>query len=170
MDCYKQFSFYLKKQNAYLVGPGFTRFSDGLSLGWVLKDSTTQSIFNIEGFKNINLYGVKMIGNIQSLVTGNHGIVDDYNFNLSITGTTPKISGIFTTNGYNISTSSTNIQLGKYDNTVMFSDPIQSCTQIKINEFEAQGYVPETFAGIDLEMNLTFYFYYKFEGEDFALL
>ena len=171
MDCMNQFQFYIAKTTSYTSASGIeTRFSDGLSLAWVIKDNLTISTFKIEGFKNINLYGIKMMGNVQSPVAGYHGIVDDYSFNLGITGTTPKISGTFTTNGYNISTGSTNVQLGKYDSTIMFSDPIQSCREITINDFQAQGYVPESFVAVDLEMTITFYFYYKYEGEDLAFL
>jgi len=157
MECYNQFSFEINRTTSYTSASGLeVRFSDLLSLGWVIKDSTTQSTFKVEGFKNINLYGVKMMGNIQSPIIGYHGIVDDFGFNLAITGTTPKISGTFTTNGYNVSTSSSNIQIGKYDNEIIFSEPIQSCTQISINNFQAQGYVPESFVAVDLEMLLTF--------------
>jgi hypothetical protein len=167
MDCFNQFQFNIQNNTTYLSGVTSNRWTDGDNKGWVILDNSTLSTFNIEGFKNINLYGVKMLGNVQSVVAiGNRGIVTDYNMDVEITGTVPKISGTFTTNGYNINTSTPNIQLGKFQNTIMFSDPIQSVSQIKINNFKAQGLVPESGIGINLNMFLTFYFYYRYEGED----
>ena len=142
-------------------------WSIGSQHGWIVNDASDQSDFKIQGFKNIDLYGVKLVGNIQCPIAGgNKGIVDDYSFNISLTGQTPSVSGIFTNNSYSVDSNVNEIRLSKYQNEMIFADPIKSCTDISLNTFSAQGYAPNN--STDLTLNLIFqvYFFYKYEGEE----
>jgi hypothetical protein len=172
MDCYNQFQFYIAQQRTFSTADStYSSWSDSLNQGWVVRSDLNTSVFKVQGFKNINLHGVKMVANIQSgIATANKGIVDDYKFFIELTGQTPSISGEFTTNGYGITTNTNDVFIGKYNNEMMFAEPIKSCTEIRIHEFQAQGYVPANSNSLTLSLFVQFYFYYKFEGENEDLL
>jgi hypothetical protein len=168
MDCFNQFQFYIAQQKTFTTAANtLAVWSDSLTKGWIVNDANSTSDFTIQGFKNIDLYGVKLVANIQCPIAGgNKGIVDDYSFNISLVGQTPTVSGIFTTNDYAASTNVNEVRLTKYQNEIMFSDPIKSCTNISVNTFSAQGYVPNNTTDLTLNLILQVYFYYRYEGEE----
>jgi hypothetical protein len=172
MECFNQFQFYIEQQKTFTVAANtFTGWAQVNNYSWVVNTPEVTD-FKVEGFKNINLYGVKMNGFVQSPVStsGDLGIVDDYALRIQLFGTTPTISGIIGTNDYNIKLSTNEVRLGKWQNEVMFRDPIRSCTDIRISAFSAQGYSNQLLTSIKLNVILQVYFYYKYEGEDEDLL
>ena len=130
------------------------------------------SVYNIQGFKNIDIYGVKMLGN----VTGGHGgvkcaVVTDWGFNISLDGTPPLISGIKSTSpdGWGLKSLPPDIltfPLSKTANSIMLSDPITSVKSISFNYMDAQGIGAEFLNQVQLYYALNFTFYYKYEGEE----
>ena len=170
--CLNQFQFYLAQQRNFTTGGStYATWGDTFNQGWVVNDSTNETEFQVQGFKNIELHGIKLVGNVQCPITGgNKGIVDDYAFNFVLTGQNPSISGTFISNGYAVDQNVNEIRLTKFQNEIMFPDPIKSVTNIKIQNFQAQGYVPNNANTLTLNLILQIYFYYKYEGEEFAFL
>ena len=169
MDCLNQFQFYVQKTTTFTTASGeFTTWTPvGGSSSWVVKSGANNFIFDIQGFKNIDLYGIKILGDIQSGTGGvSQGIVDDYNFRCYLSGEFPSVSGIFTSNTYNALTIPTFCSLSKYQNEITFIDPIKSCKTIEVSVFSAQGINPRSATQIILDVNFNIYFYYKYQGED----
>jgi len=167
MDCLNQFSFEIDRGLTFSTAAGnFTPWVSGTVNNWIVQSTVNQSDFLIQGFKNINLYGIKLQGVVQSNLALNKGIVEDYSFVIQLTGQVPSISGVFTTNTWNANLYSNGVNLGKYQNEIMFGEPIRSLSQINLNYFSAQGINNESLLNIRLDFNLKFYFLFKYEGED----
>ena len=171
MECLNQFSFWAAKSTNFTAASGtFSPYAVGTDNAWIVSSGINSSIFQVEGFKNINLYGVKLISSVQSSIAGNKGIVENYDLQILINGTEPQIGGKFSVNDWGITQDITLLTLGKYANEVNFTEPIQSVKSIRVNVFSAQGYSAQSLISIDLDIIFQLYFYYKFEGEEFAFL
>jgi hypothetical protein len=171
-DCLKQFQFGIINQRTYSTASNtFVGWTTGTSNNWMVASGDSTD-FTIQGFKNINLYGIKMQSYVQSPLGGNYGITEDFSWTLKLTGEKPSISGVFGTNSYNASLYPIDLRLSKYENTIMFAEPIKSLSKIEIFNFVAQGYGNNSLLNIKLDLEATFYFLYKFEGEEeqFAFL
>lgn len=134
---------------------------------WVINQQGS-SVYFIEGFKRINIYGIEMTGSVQTTLGPNDGaIVDDYQFGVSLGGQIPLVSGSIqaSPNDWAINQDNAAFDLGKYSNKVYFASPIQGVTSIGFNQFKAQGQNGETLNSINLDISLQFQFYYKFDGE-----
>ena len=167
MDCLKQFQFGISTARTFTTAASnYIPWTVGTDNYWVVQSGVDTSDFTIQGFKNINLYGIKLQGYVQAPISGNFGIVDDFSWNLKLTGEKPSISGVFTTNNWNVSLYPLDIRLTKYQNSIMFSEPIKSLSQIRVSNFGAQGYANNNLLNIRLDVEANFYFLYKFEGED----
>jgi hypothetical protein len=124
------------------------------------------SEYNIQGFKNIDIYGVEMISSVQTYGPTSKAIVEDYSFIFNLNGQLPLIGGsISATNFWSISDSSVRFSLGKYTNKLTFTSPLKSVSNVQIIEFKAQGNNAEAINSINLATEIQFVFYYKFEGE-----
>ena len=135
--------------------------------------SGANSFYNIEGFKNIDIYGMQVVGS----VTGNPGnatkcgLVTDWQLLIGLDGNPPLVSGSKTASpdGFNLITSGTSLtyyHLGKYANILTFQDPLKSVKQIVFAALYAQGNGAEFLNEVALSYTLTFTFFYKYEGED----
>lgn len=130
------------------------------------------SIFDINGFKNVNIYGMQINGS----VIGGHGgtkaaVVTDWAFNISLDGTPPLISGQkrSSPNGWGLNTTGaaiTSYYLSKNTNSILLSDPITSVKSINFNSIDAQGIGAEFLNEVQLYYAFNFTFFYKYEGED----
>jgi hypothetical protein len=172
MECYNRFQFYISQTKTYDTAGGSLGAWNTLNgSGWVINDATQRTDFLIQGFKNINLYGIKLIGTAYTPVaTAAHAILEDYSLNFSLTAQTPSISGVYTINDYNAVSYTNEVRLSRFQNEIMFLDPIRSLTNISFNIFSAQGYSPQLLTDVRLSLNFTIYFFYKYEGEDLAFL
>jgi len=167
MHCPKEFNIALSIGKTYSTANGnFVTWVQNLDNQWVVEEGVETSIFQIQGFKNINLHGVKLQGYVQSPISGTYGIVEDYVFGFNLVGQSPSISGVFSTNNYNASLVSQEFRIGKYQNNIMFSDPIKSLTEIRLNYFGASGWKNSSLLNIRLDLVVKFYFIYTFEGEE----
>jgi len=167
MDCLKQFQFGISTARTFsTASSNFVTWTIGTENYWLVQSGVDTSDYSIQGFKNISLYGVKLMGSVQAPLSGNFGIVEDYSWNLKLTGTKPSISGVFTTNNWNVNLLPLDLRLSKFQNTIMFDEPITSLTQIRVSNFGAQGYGNSSLLNIRLDVEANFYFLYKFEGED----
>jgi len=126
------------------------------------------SVYLIQGFKRIDLYGIEMIGSIQTTLGPNDGaIVQDYQFQIGLNGQAPLVSGVVqpTPNDWNINPNQATYDLGKYTNKLMFETPFTGCQSIGFNQLKVQGNNGETLNSINLDIRLQFQFFYKFDGE-----
>ena len=142
---------------------------------WTLKNTPNgvDSLYNLTGFKNVNLYGASVNGYVRGEGTSatKCAVVQDWMFFILIDGNAPLISGStsVTRNGFNLYTQDPAVSyynLGKYTNSIMLSDPITSVKSITFDSIFAQGVGAEFLNSIDLNYRLNFTFYYKYEGED----
>jgi hypothetical protein len=135
----------------------------------ILPDATS-STYLIEGFKNINLYSVEMVGMCQTNVanvSGTSCTVNDYGIFLTLDGLLPAVSGVNAPlNNYAINSNFNKMSLTKFTNKLNFETPIQSLKSVKFNNLFAHGQNAESSTEINLQVNLTFIFNYKYEGED----
>lgn len=168
MNCLSQFSIYCNTTTTFSIANGdFMTWTVGTTNSWCVISQANNLIFDVQGFKNIDLYGIKVLGEIQGKVSGaKQGIVNDYKFRFLISGQPAAISGQITSNNYGASLTTNTLSLGKHQNEIMFADPIKSCKQIEINVFSAEGINNRSLLDITLDLNLTVYCYYKYEGED----
>lgn len=166
-DCLKSFQINISQSQAFTNNDYRTWGSAG-NYHWVL-NSSNNSIYSIQGFKNILIYGVEMVGSVQAnnLATSTKGIVTDYGFNVILDGQYPTINGLVspTTDFWQINPNQKRIALTKYQNRYNFFAPVISPKTITFNKLFAQGNNAEDSATLNLSYDLTFNFFYKYEGE-----
>jgi len=176
MNCLESFSFYSSGNDAIGSFEGLVSWGTTASNGWIVNSLGSSSTFNIEGFKNINVYGIEVIGFVGAKTGGGFGgIVTDWAFTLQVNGTVPQVSGNITTspNYFAMSTSAAdldNVVLSKFKPSIQFASPIQSVKTIQIDELYATGTNLETLGSLRLAWSVTYVVYFKYEGEDLAFL
>jgi len=179
MDCLRNFSLTINAFNNYTAASGdFTVWGGPLNFSIV---DTRSSIFEIQGFKNINIFGVDMVGNISSAYgpaprTLNAN-VKDYEISVLLNGSIPLPIGLIgATNTFPIILNNTPIQqtsvLSKYKPFVKFESPIQSVKSITLENLKIFGDHVQNAGQVNMGYTLQFVFYYQYEGEDleFAFL
>jgi hypothetical protein len=174
MECMRSFSFSTNLTNTITTASGeLKQWAIGNNHYWQVYTNgslTLPSIYNIQGFKNISVYGIDAIGDIQTQQNiGIDGVVvENWTIDVSIDGQQPLVGG-FTTGGYyNIDSTlpDNNIfALGKYTNSIKFATPIISATSIRLGRTRASGIGYQTLGSINLSYKVNFIVYYKFEGE-----
>lgn len=133
------------------------------------------SVFNIQGFKNVDVYGVDVIGAVLTdlsagALTGGV-VVEDWGFEIVIGGALPLVSGVVQTtpsNFWNLQTAGTPAQtfsISKNTNSIKFADPINSVKFINFEALLCQGSGAQTLGTIALDYDISFIVYYKYEGE-----
>jgi len=172
MDCLRSFTLNLN-QNFSFVNPQYLAWNTsgtGTNLPWTVESGVSSSIFtvfNIEGFKNIDLYGISLVGNCYptNATASRQGIVNDWGLNLFLTGNPTIIGGNFGVNNFGFNQDGNNIALTKYQNIYKLANPVKSVTRIQIDFLRASGIQFESSTGIDLTFDLSLIVYYKYEGE-----
>jgi len=150
--------------------------SVGGELYWTLDTdvTVTQSQFTIEGFKNIDVYGIELVGGVKSnsSAANSWGVVNTWGFQLYCNGNIQQVSGFIkpapTPNFWNIKTSGDDPRIFNFTNTKSsFSliNPLTSLKGIGFNNLQAEGFGAQTAGQINLEWDLNFIFYFKYEGE-----
>lgn len=169
MDCLRSFNFQVDTDSTF-SGAAVKQWTVGLDQTFWSVTGGTLSTYNIEGFKNINVYGIDLIGSLTSKTSvGTAGvIVDDWSIDITVGGQIPLIGGNVTAspNFYNISADTANnkiFPLSKYSNSVKFASPIQSAKFIQLGATNAQGTGFQTAGSVNLYWNWNFIIYYKFE-------
>jgi hypothetical protein len=171
MDCLRSFSLTILDQKTY------TSASSALTV-WGTNNSfavysTDSSTFLIQGFKNINVFGIDMIGNVSSAY-GSAPRVDnanatDFEIGVQLVGQIPQPIGIIgSPNDFPIIQNTFIEQintLSKYKTSVKFSTPIQSVKSISFYDFKAFGSHVQNILQVKMGYQLQFIFYYQFEGE-----
>jgi hypothetical protein len=171
MDCLRSFNF-SARINTNLSGTDVKTWISGGQHAWAIQAGSLSSVYNIQGFKNINVFGIKAIGSVQSLEGAPTGgvVVNDWTIDVTLNGQRPIIGGNIdvSPNSYSVDLNSTNnliFPISKYSNSVEFGDPYQSVTSIVLGGTTATGYGWQTLSNVNLLWLLNFVVYYKFEGE-----
>lgn len=172
MECMKSFSLTTTAKNTYTTAAGNLSVWGGINNFQIY--GTETSIFEIQGFRNINIFGVDMTGNVSS----NYGIAPrinnanafDFEVNVRLNGQVPIPIGVIGgSNDWPLIVNNNFIQqqftLSKFKPSIKFASPIQSVTQIDFYDFKASGEHAQSATQIDMGYFLQFTFYYKFEGE-----
>jgi hypothetical protein len=171
MDCLRSFSLTILDQNTY------TSASSALTV-WGTNNSfavysTDSSTFLIQGFKNINVFKIDMIGNV-STAYGSAPRVDnanatDFEIGVQLVGQIPQPIGVIGVPNDLPIIQNTFIEqiytLSKYKTSVEFSTPIQSVKSISFYDFKAFGTHVQNILQVKMGYQLQFIFYYQFEGE-----
>jgi hypothetical protein len=170
MNCLKSFT--IHSSSNINTSAGKIWLQNGNSY-WIL-DTNLSSSFIIEGFKNINIHGVEIIGALEGNTSGSdRAIVSDWGTTLQLQGgTIPQVSGRINTTPNNWSIDNTSafarlFTLGKYQNKVMFASPFESVKSINFLNLNAQGNGSLSLVSLDLKWNFQWVFYYTYEGEQY---
>jgi hypothetical protein len=170
MDCLRSFIVSIDQVTTF-SGTDVKTWFVGAQEFWVVEKAGV-STFVPEGFKNIDIYGVDVIGNVSTQKAAATGgvVVQDWGFELLIEGQLPLVSGTITTspNYWNIQTTTTGTRtfaLSKNTNSLKFADPIGSVKNINFEVLRAQGVGGQTAGVVSLNWDLSFVFFYKYEGE-----
>jgi hypothetical protein len=173
MDCLRSFSFSCNTIKTLSTGgDDLKQWSIGLTNHYWQALFGTFSTYNIVGYKNVDIYGIDVIGTVQTQanIATNGIIVNDWNIEVRIGGIQPAIgASIGTGTNYyalDLTNSDNNrYNLGKYNNSVRFESPYSSTTFIQLEKTQAQGIGYQTAGTINIDLSLNFVVYYKFEGE-----
>jgi len=135
----------------------------------------TTSIFNVEGFKNIDVYKIVAVGNVNSEnSTSTKVLVQDFNWFVRIGGQMNILGGNITVspNKFNMTLDNNNpvFSLAKYYPTIEFAEPVNSVKYFEVLGLQANGIGAENLTTINLSYNVSFIIYYQFEGEELAFL
>jgi hypothetical protein len=150
--------------------PEYQAWSVGAQHFWVYQSTNLDSIFNITGFKNINIYKISVNGFVGSYAAlGSSVIVSNWNWNIEVTGQNSVIGGdvSITPNGFGMSIQPINpiINLSKYTPYIEFATPIQSAKQIIFNGFYCDGIGAQILTNGQLNWAINCTVFYKYEGE-----
>lgn len=124
--------------------------------------------FTIQGYKNIDIYGINANLYIQSNSQNANlqANVNDYAIQGNVIGINSSIGG-FTgviTSPF-ILQQNNNFLITKNVRETKYFDPIKSCTEINISKIFAQGTTQEDATNIDLRYIIYMQVFYKFDGE-----
>lgn len=168
MDCYRSFIIGISQNRTFTnTSTQIKQWGTAGNYHWVVSQLGS-SVYNIQGYKKIDLYGVEMLGNIQtSLGPNDAGIVTDYAFQIGINGQVPLLSGEVQSSPdfWAIDPNYGIFDLGKYSNKIFFDSPYTGCSSIGFNAISIQGQNGETLNSLNLGIALQFKFIYKYEGE-----
>jgi hypothetical protein len=171
MDCLRSFIINIDQAGTF-SGTQVKTWTLGLQEFWSV-DITGLSVFTFQGFKNVDVYGIDVIGNVNTQRAAAIGgcNVQDWSFEVLIEGQLPLASGIVETlpsNYWNIQTTTVGTRtfsLSKNTNSLKFANPIRSARYLNFERLNAQGDGGQTVGTISLDYKFNFVVYYKYEGE-----
>ena len=141
--------------------------------GFIAQLPLVNCSFDPQGFKNIDLYGLEVIGFVSNNNSaGGNFICTDYSLLTKISGQFPILGGTF---GVGVpfqmvqgQGASNGFSFTKTHSKIVFNTPIKSVSQIFCSDLTIEGTAP-TLLGITQEISFDYTFdifvHYKFEGE-----
>jgi hypothetical protein len=169
MDCLKSFTFILENSTNFTT-PDVNVWGTAPQNYWNVRVAGS-STFTIEGFKNINIHKIEIVGNINSRSTGNNTIVQDWELLFRINGNQIGIGNtINATNNFGLLTQLNGPywSVSKFNPFINLETPITSVQSIQVIRINANGIGVENIITPSINLNyfLTFVCYYSFEGEE----
>jgi hypothetical protein len=120
-----------------------------------------------QGFKNIDVYGIKVTGLIISdpanLTDG--AIIQNWGLAINLTGTYAQLSGVYGNQSQTINQNPQSIFLDRYSPEITFPSPIKSLNNVSIQNIFIQANAGQINTDIALTGGIQLTTYYKFEGE-----
>ena len=172
MECMRSFNFSITNQSNYGLAQGFLYWQIGTQHFWTLDIPGSQSSkYIIQGFKNINIFKIEMVGDVRSSpqFAPFNCIVQNWNIGVQVIGQNSQSTGIVQTapNDYSMFEQPLNpaFMLSKFQNSISFPSPIQSAREINIGSLYADGIANNTATSAQISYGITFTIYYKYEGE-----
>lgn len=169
MDCLRSFNLRIYQATTF-SSPDVKTWFSGSNTHFCI-DKLATSTFEIQGFKNVDIYGIELTGYVQTQQAGSANcIVSDYALELFLNGQNPLVSGIvkptpdYWSLDFNNDTAKI-VRLSKFNPSYKFSDPIKSVKNIDFTRLLAVGEALNSPSNASLEWSLNFVFYYKYEGE-----
>jgi len=172
MECLKSFSLVSSFNGTVPVGTSLDIWGVVPRYSWAYQRNSTGSTFTIQGFKNINVHKIEVVGEFftANLNAGNSINVDDWILYVQVYGQNPLIGGIVTASpndlGMSYPASNPVFSLSKYATSINFADPILSVRNIGLLDVRASGLSAQTAASINLGWYMNLFVYYTFEGEE----
>jgi len=172
MECMRSFTFGVNQINTIAGAPDLKQWATGVAQHFWQVNTGTSSTYNFQGFKKLDIYGIDVLGSIQTQANiGINGvIVNDWAIDILVGGTNPLVGGTVTgvPNYYAIDTNlaeNSIYPLSRFNPSVKFKSPISGCSFIQLQKTRASGIAYETLGSVNLWTRLNFVVYYKFEGE-----
>jgi hypothetical protein len=171
MDCLNSFNVRINQLKTLTSGTSLKTWTVGTD-GYFTIEIPDDSFIDIEGFKNVDIYGCSVVGNVRAVANSLTGgaVVNNWGFNVFFVGNLPLIGAKVstTTNFYNIvlgGSQAKGFNLSKNTNEIFFNDPITSVKQIYWEAFQVDGFGVQTPGTIVLEYDFNFTFRYKYQEE-----
>lgn len=170
LDCLRSFSINSSLNQSWALGPNFDTWTIGTERYWFGRTSTAFAQYNIKGYKNVNIYGIDVIGDFKSGPGGSQVIIDNWEVQIDLIGL-PSLLGGETVPAVNLLNVNTDIAftnrfiVSKYKRGIEFISPIQSVTEIRFEAYTANGHANQSLVNATVNWDLNFVFYYQFEGE-----
>jgi hypothetical protein len=166
MDCLKSFNFQVSGATTASSG-NLNAWGIATNYNFIYDSFPGSSILNIQGFKNIDVYKLKVTGYVQSTYNSQPGIVEDWNFFVRVNGQNPLPTAVVNnTNNFGLSLDfNPLIPLGKYNQSIEFISPINSVNSLQIENLWVQGRGAISDTQLNLNWTAVFTVIYKFEGE-----
>ena len=170
MDCLRSFSLASNLNQSFALGPNLDVWTIGTDNYWFGRTVGASASFNVQGFKNINIFGIDVVGDFKSGPGTTQVLIDNWEVNIDLIGQAPKLGGIVNpiTNIYNLNQDnffSNSFVLSKYKRGFKLASPIQSVTEIRFDGYTASGHANESLLSVTVNWDLNYIIYYKFEGE-----
>ena len=173
MDCLKSFNFTIANQSNYGAAQGFLYWQIGAQHFWTLDTSaiTASSTYNIQGFKNINIFKIEITGDFNSSpqFAPYQCIIQNWNISLQIEGQNSQSTGnvLAAPNDFGLVEQSLNpaFRFSKFQNSVSFESPIQSAKKIIVNRIFADGIANQSLLSAQIGYVVNVTVFYKYEGE-----
>ena len=126
------------------------------------------AIFSPQGFKNIDVYGIKLAGNFTTDPNNllYNGMIYNWGARITTTGTYGQISAaIPNTLNFTLNESPGTIGLNNYNPEVQYPSPIKSVSNIIIDTILFSAEHCQSAVDLALLCDVQLIVYYKFEGE-----
>lgn len=171
MDCLRSFNFALANQSNYDASLGFKHWQIGTNHYWLIDQSLPNVKYLVQGFKNINVFGIQLSGDINSspAFTPYECLVQNWKWDLQIIGQNSTNVGILApaqSPGYMvIQETNPYARLSKFQPSITFKTPIQSAKEIILTNFYCDGIANETITSAQVGFVINVTVFYKYEGE-----
>ena len=172
MECLRSFNFSLVNQSNYNAAVGLKTWTIGLQNFWLIERIfATGSKYNIQGFKNVNIFKIEITGDFYSsaLPVGVSALVNNWSWIITIKGQNSSAVGqvVAAPNplGMLEAPNDPSFILSKYQSFVNFESPIQSAKEIEVYKFYVEGIADESLLNVQMGYVLNVTVFYKYEGE-----
>jgi hypothetical protein len=178
MECLRSFNLYSEFSTVgpFNIGSEIKIWTTGTENYWAFQaDDSRISTFNIQGFKNIDVYGIEVVGSVGTNIADPNGgcIASDWTIQIKVNGFVPIIGGSATAGFYNLTTAqseTSKFSLGRFNPKFMLESPIMSPTSIVLNRLKANGVGAQTALNLNIQSLFNIIVYYKFQSEEVAFL